>query len=641
MPGTPAGSVCAPRAHWYAGAGPARRRRRRGRRRRGTSAPRASRAPRGASRGRRAGPPGETEAPPAPAPLAPAPARASVSPAALSRLRFFRRRRRGSRAPPAAPTPPERPPRRWRPPAPAAERAGAGQGAGAAPRGTCCPGSRSRPRPDPACRRSARRSPATPRARGAGRRTWSSSSWPGCCRCPAPSPAGWTRRPWCGSAWPTSACAASPRSGRRPGGCGPRPPPASVELTGSSVFDYIHPGDHSEVLEQLGLRTRTSGPPTSPSIASSSSSSSLADTPEIEAGPPAVPSARARERSFFVRMKSTLTKRGLHVKASGYKVIHVTGRLRARALGLVALGHALPPAPLAELPLHGHAVVFRLSLGLTILACESRVSEHMDLGPAELVGRSCYQFVHGQDAARIRRSHLDLLDKGQVVTGYYRWLQRAGGFVWLQSAASVALGGKSPGERHVLWVSYVLSQAEGGHTPLDAFQLPASAAAEDTAGPAPEPAEPASPVRGEQAAPPGEEAPQAQGRGIKAEPGRGDATEPEDSGDEEPAGRPAPPPREFTSVIRAGAPKQGLARPWGLVPPGDPPPALLHASFLPPVVRGLCTPSTIRYGPAELGLVYPHLQRLGPGPPFPEAFYPPLGLPYPGPAGTRGQRKGD
>lgn len=32
----------------------------------------------------------------------------------------------------------------------------------------------------------------------------------------------------------------------------------------------------------------------------------------------------------------------------------------------------MPPAPLAELPLHGHMIVFRLSLGLTILACESR-----------------------------------------------------------------------------------------------------------------------------------------------------------------------------------------------------------------------------------------------------------------------------
>ncbi|XP_070079181.1 neuronal PAS domain-containing protein 1 isoform X2 [Equus caballus] len=187
---------------------------------------------------------------------------------------------------------------------------------------------------------------------------------------------------------------------------------SQVELTGSSVFDYIHPGDHSEVLEQLGLRAPTPGPPTPPSVpsssSSSSSSSSLADTPEIEASPAeGSPSSGVQERSFFIRMKSTLTKRGLHVKASGYKVIHVTGRLRARALGLVALGHTLPPAPLAELPLHGHTIVFRLSLGLTILACESRVSDHMDLGPSELVGRSCYQFVHGQDAARIRQSHLD------------------------------------------------------------------------------------------------------------------------------------------------------------------------------------------------------------------------------------------
>ncbi|XP_034494423.1 neuronal PAS domain-containing protein 1 isoform X4 [Ailuropoda melanoleuca] len=389
------------------------------------------------------------------------------------------------------------------------------------------------------------------------------------------------------------------------------------------------------------------------------------------AGPPAgleasaaevPPFSRVQERSFFIRMKSTLTKRGLHVKASGYKVIHVTGRLRARSLGLVALGHTLPPAPLAELPLHGHMIVFRLSLGLTILACESRVSDHMDLGPSELVGRSCYQFVHGQDAARIRQSHLDLLDKGQVMTGYYRWLQRAGGFVWLQSVATVAVSGKSPGERHVLWVSYVLSQAEGGQTPLDAFQLPASVACEDASSPEPEPTdgktegcgrtnqhpsylplpEPEPAVERKQAAPiDKDEAPRSRGKRIKVEPGPGEAKDPEDSGDEEPSSHPALPRPEFTSVIRAGALKQDLVRPWGLGPPGDPPPSLLHAGFLPPVVRGLCTPGTIRYGPAELGLMYPHLQRLGPGPALPEAFYPTLGLSYPGPTGTRVQRKGD
>ncbi|ERE52341.1 neuronal PAS domain-containing protein 1, partial [Cricetulus griseus] len=325
-------------------------------------------------------------------------------------------------------------------------------------------------------------------------------------------------------------------------------------------------------------------------------------------------------------------------------VIHITGRLRSRALGLVALGHTLPPAPLAELPLHGHMVVFRLSLGLTILACESRVSDHMDMGPSELVGRSCYQFVHGQDATRIRQSHLDLLDKGQVVTGYYRWLQRAGGFVWLQSVATVAGNGKSAGEHHVLWVSHVLSHAEEGQTPLDAFQLPAIVSHEDPPSPGLEPTEDEPPVDAKQAAPVDQDKdkdPQARSKRIKVEPGPKEARGSEDSGEEELSDPPAPPRPEFTSVIRAGALKHDPVLPWGLTTPGDPSPALLHAGFLPPVVRGLCTPGTIRYGPAELSLMYPHLHRLGPGPTLPEAFYPTLGLPYPGPTGTRVQRKGD
>ncbi|XP_066227972.1 neuronal PAS domain-containing protein 1 isoform X2 [Saccopteryx leptura] len=401
---------------------------------------------------------------------------------------------------------------------------------------------------------------------------------------------------------------------------------SQVELTGSSVFDYIHPGDHSEVLEQLGLRTRTSEPPTPPSVpsssSSSSSSSSLADTPEIEASPTEVsPSSQVQERSFFIRMKSTLTKRGLHMKASGYKVIHVTGRLRARSLGLVALGHTLPPAPLAELPLHGHMIVFRLSLDLTILAWSATT---WTWGP-----RSWWA------AAATSLS----TDRMQPESAKATWT-RAGGFVWLQSVATVAVNGKSPGERHVLWVSYVLSQAEGGQTPLDAFQLPASTACEDASSPEPEPAEPAPLVQGKQAVPP-DENPHARGKCLKVEPGQGEKKDTEDSEDEEPTRQPAPPQREFTSVIRAGALKQDLARPWGLLPPGDAPPSLLHAGFLPPVMRGLCTPSTIRYGPTELGLMYPHLQRLGPGSTFPEAFYPPLGLPYPRPTGTRVQRKGD
>ncbi|KAK2092931.1 ArfGAP with FG repeats 1 [Saguinus oedipus] len=70
------------------------------------------------------------------------------------------------------------------------------------------------------------------------------------------------------------------------------------------------------------------------------------DTPEIKASLTKVPpSSLVQECSFFVHMKSTLTKRGLHVKASGYKVIHVTGRLWAQPLALWPSGTRCPQLP--------------------------------------------------------------------------------------------------------------------------------------------------------------------------------------------------------------------------------------------------------------------------------------------------------
>lgn len=36
-----------------------------------------------------------------------------------------------------------------------------------------------------------------------------------------------------------------------------------------------------------------------------------------------------------------------------------------------------------------------------------RISEYMDLSPAEVVGRTCYHFIHAEDLDTIRQSHED------------------------------------------------------------------------------------------------------------------------------------------------------------------------------------------------------------------------------------------
>ncbi|XP_052009152.1 neuronal PAS domain-containing protein 3-like isoform X2 [Xyrauchen texanus] len=264
---------------------------------------------------------------------------------------------------------------------------------------------------------------------------------------------------------------------------------SQVELTGSSVFDYVHPGDHVEMAEQLGMKL----PPGRGLLsqcaedgASSASSSSHSETPEpVESSSPSLLSPdNILERSFFIRMKSTLTKRGVHIKSSGYKVIHITGRLRIRMalthsrsvpnqiMGMVVVAHALPPPTINEVRIDCQMFVTRVNMDLNIVYCENRISDYMDLTPVDIVGKRCYHFIHAEDVECIRQSHLELMNKGQCVTKYYRWIQKNGGYIWIQSSATIAINAKNANEKNIIWVNYVLSNPEYKDTPMDIAQLP-------------------------------------------------------------------------------------------------------------------------------------------------------------------------
>ncbi|XP_036195420.1 neuronal PAS domain-containing protein 3 [Myotis myotis] len=242
--------------------------------------------------------------------------------------------------------------------------------------------------------------------------------------------------------------------------------------------------------EQLGMKL----PPgrgllsqgTTEDGASSASSSSQSETPEpVESTSPSLLTTdNTLERSFFIRMKSTLTKRGVHIKSSGYKVIHITGRLRLRVslshgrtipsqiMGLVVVAHALPPPTINEVRIDCHMFVTRVNMDLNIIYCENRISDYMDLTPVDIVGKRCYHFIHAEDVEGIRHSHLDLLNKGQCVTKYYRWMQKNGGYIWIQSSATIAINAKNANEKNIIWVNYLLSNPEYKDTPMDIAQLP-------------------------------------------------------------------------------------------------------------------------------------------------------------------------
>ncbi|XP_013925478.1 PREDICTED: hypoxia-inducible factor 1-alpha [Thamnophis sirtalis] len=221
---------------------------------------------------------------------------------------------------------------------------------------------------------------------------------------------------------------------------------ASFELTGHSVFDFTHPCDHEELREMLIHRNGS-----------------------VKKG-----KDQNTERSFFLRMKCTLTSRGrtVNIKSATWKVLHCTGHIRVfencnnpTVCGykkppmtcLVLICEPIPHPSNIEVPLDSKTFLSRHSLDMKFSYCDERITELIGYDPEELLGRSVYEYYHALDSDHLTKTHHDMFAKGQVTTGQYRMLAKQGGYVWVETQATVIYNTKNSQPQCIVCVNYVLS----------------------------------------------------------------------------------------------------------------------------------------------------------------------------------------
>nr|UQM94813.1 hypoxia inducible factor 1 alpha [Rachycentron canadum] len=220
---------------------------------------------------------------------------------------------------------------------------------------------------------------------------------------------------------------------------------AQFDLTGHSVFDFTHPCDQEELREMLVHRT----------------GSKKCKEPNTE-------------RSFFLRMKCTLTSRGrtVNVKSATWKVLHCSGHVRVYETPSeqTTNGHKEPPVPYLvlicdpiphpsniEVPLDTKTFLSRHTMDMKFTYCDERITELMGYDPEELLNRSVYEYYHALDSDHLTKTHHNLFAKGQVSTGQYRMLAKRGGFVWVETQATVIYNNKNSQPQCVVCVNFVLS----------------------------------------------------------------------------------------------------------------------------------------------------------------------------------------
>lgn len=162
----------------------------------------------------------------------------------------------------------------------------------------------------------------------------------------------------------------------------------------------------------------------------------------------------------------------MNIKSATWKVLHCTGHIHVYDTNsnqsqcgykkppmtcLVLICEPIPHPSNIEIPLDSKTFLSRHSLDMKFSYCDERITELMGYEPEELLGRSIYEYYHALDSDHLTKTHHDMFTKGQVTTGQYRMLAKRGGYVWVETQATVIYNTKNSQPQCIVCVNYVVS----------------------------------------------------------------------------------------------------------------------------------------------------------------------------------------
>ncbi|XP_041636201.1 aryl hydrocarbon receptor nuclear translocator-like protein 2 isoform X2 [Cheilinus undulatus] len=230
-----------------------------------------------------------------------------------------------------------------------------------------------------------------------------------------------------------------------------------LELTGQSLFDFIHPKDINKVKEQLAS-------------SESHPRQRLIDATtgvQLQAEAPARPSnlTSGARRSFFCRMKHSrasgkhedkhsLPSTSKKKDSSRYCTLHCTGYMRSWPSSqqesegdaeketstltcLVTVCRLLPHSshqPPKDINVKPTEFITRCAIDGKFIFVDQRATTVIGYLPQEILGTSCYEYFHQDDLHHLAEKHRQALrSKEKLETQCYRFKTKYGSYVSLQS----------------------------------------------------------------------------------------------------------------------------------------------------------------------------------------------------------------
>jgi len=242
-----------------------------------------------------------------------------------------------------------------------------------------------------------------------------------------------------------------------------------LDITGQSFYKYIHPCDQDNLANQLGGQVPLEDMEIFDGMFCS-------DNAQFVKNPKRAVSKdfmNSPHRSFFLRMKSTLTSRGksVNINASIFRAVQCSGTMQMyrTKLGvsdssltrcMIGIGIPLMSKATYEVPADRQTFITKHSMDFVVTHMEDTASNILGYENTAMNGKSWYLFTHICDNHVLKTCHTTLLKIGQAVSGYYRVILKNGGWIWMQTKANVVYVASTGQPQHIMCIHYVISGLE-------------------------------------------------------------------------------------------------------------------------------------------------------------------------------------
>jgi PAS domain S-box-containing protein len=144
---------------------------------------------------------------------------------------------------------------------------------------------------------------------------------------------------------------------------------------------------------------------------------------------------------------------------SGYKLVYVSGHFKVlhEESRLVAMVTPVSTPSIVEIAVEGNMFITHYTLDMRCSFYDGRLQDLLGFSKEEMLKGLVFDHHHHDDILMCQKCAEGVFEKGEGVSGYYRFVAKSGMYIWMQTRATLVCDSRTGRPQSLMCFNFIIS----------------------------------------------------------------------------------------------------------------------------------------------------------------------------------------